>query len=63
VGTRAGVSYGVASATLAALFPVLILRVESGIVYSYAAHWFVYPVVALVAWIRAGRSRAHFLPL
>lgn len=62
VGTRVGMSYNLASATLAAIFPVLILRVPSGVVYSYAAHWFFYTLAALGAWMYAGGSRAHFLP-
>lgn len=61
VGTRMGLAYNLASATLAAVFPVLILGVESGIVYSYAAHWFFYTIAGVVAWICAGRSRARFL--
>ena len=42
--------------TLAAAFPVLILRVHSGFPYSYAAHWFVYTIVAVVAWVAWNRS-------
>jgi hypothetical protein len=51
-----GLSYGIASVTLAAVFPILILRVHSGFVYSYTAHWFFYTVVALVAWVFGSRG-------
>ena len=51
IGRGPGISYGIASMTLAAAFPVLILRVHSGFLYSYAAHWFVYTIVAVVAWV------------
>jgi len=56
VGKRVGVAYGIASVTLAAAFPLLILRVPSGIVYSYTAHWFFYTVVALSAWVASARA-------
>jgi len=57
-----GLAYSLASLTLAAVFPVLILRVPSGVVYSYAAHWFFYTLAAVAAWIYGGRSGARFLP-
>lgn len=50
IGTGPGLYYGVASVTLAAAFPLLILRLQSGFLYSYAAHWFFYTVVAVFAW-------------
>ena len=56
IGRGPGISYGIASMTLAAAFPVLILRVHSGFLYSYAAHWFVYTIVAVVAWVAWNRS-------
>ncbi|HMU61455.1 MAG TPA: hypothetical protein PKA66_06715 [Gemmatimonadales bacterium] len=62
VRRRVGIAYNLASLTLAAVFPLLILRVPSGVVYSYAAHWFFYTMAALTAWIYAGGSRARFLP-
>ncbi|MEZ4413898.1 MAG: hypothetical protein R2910_12995 [Gemmatimonadales bacterium] len=62
VQRQVGIAYNLASLTLAAIFPILILRVPSGVVYSYAAHWFFYTLAALAAWIYAGRSRARFLP-
>jgi hypothetical protein len=62
VQRQVGIAYNLASLTLAAVFPVLILRVPSGVVYSYAAHWFFYTLAALTAWIYAGGSRARFLP-
>jgi len=62
VKRRVGIAYNLASLTLAAVFPVLILRVPSGVVYSYTAHWFFYTLAALAAWMYAGGSRARFLP-
>jgi hypothetical protein len=62
VRRRVGLAYNLASVTLAAVFPVLILHVPSGVVYSYAVHWFFYTLAALAAWMYAGRSQAHFLP-
>lgn len=56
IGRGPGLYYGVASVTLAAAFPVLILRVHSGFLYSYAAHWFFYTVIALVAWVAWNRG-------
>ena len=56
IGRGPGLYYGVASVTLAAAFPVLILRVESGFLYSYAAHWFFYTVVAVLAWAAWNRG-------
>jgi hypothetical protein len=51
-----GLSYGIASVTLAAVFPILILRVDSGFIYSYTAHWFFYTIAALVAWVFGSRG-------
>jgi hypothetical protein len=55
VGRGLGLIYTLAAATLALVFPVLILRVHSGFVYSYAAHWFAYILAGAVAWAHAGR--------
>lgn len=55
LGKTTGLSYGLASVTLAAVFPILILRVHAGFIYGYAAHWFFYTLVALVAWVPWGR--------
>jgi hypothetical protein len=62
VKRQVGIAYNLASLTFAAVFPVLILRVPSGVVYSYAAHWFFYTLTAVAAWMYAGGSRARFLP-
>lgn len=62
VKRQVGIAYNLASLTLAAVFPLLILRVASGVVYSYAAHWFFYTLAALAVWMYAGGSRARFLP-
>lgn len=62
VGTQMGMAYNLASATLAAVFPLLILRVPGGVVYSYAAHWMFYTLAALTAWMCVPGSRARFLP-
>lgn len=56
VGKPVGLSYGIASVTLAAVFPILILRVHAGFLYSYTAHWFFYTIAALVAWMYGGRG-------
>ena len=56
LGRGPGLSYGLASVTLAAAFPVLILRVQSGFLYSYVAHWFFYTVIALFAWVAWNRG-------
>lgn len=56
VGRRVGLGYSLASLTLAAVFPLLILHVPAGFVYSYTAHWFSYTLVALVAWVRSARG-------
>lgn len=56
VGKTVGLSYGIASVTLAAVFPILILRVDSGFIYSYTAHWFFYTIAALVAWVFGSRG-------
>ncbi len=56
VGKGVGMYYALAAATLAVVFPLLILRVHYGFVYSYAVHWFAYTLAALVAWIHAGRT-------
>ena len=58
VGKGLGMSYTIAAATLAAVFPVLILRFHSGFVYSYALHWFGYTLAALFAWVYHGASGA-----
>ena len=55
LGKTMGLSYGIASVTLAAVFPILILRVHAGFIYSYTAHWFFYTLAALVAWMSWGR--------
>ena len=56
IGRGPGLSYGIASVTLAAAFPLLILRVQSGPLYSYVAHWFFYTVVAVLAWVAWNRG-------
>ena len=56
LGRGPGLSYGVASVTLAEALPWLILRVQSGVLYSYAAHWFFYTVVAVLAWVAWNRG-------
>jgi len=58
VGKGLGLSYTIAAATLAAAFPVLILRVHDGFVYSYALHWFGYTLAALLGWVGYGGSGA-----
>jgi len=62
VRRRVGIAYNLASLTLAAVFPLLILRVPSGVVYSYATHWSFYTLTALAVWMYAGGSWARFLP-
>ena len=62
IGTGPGLYYSVASVTLAAAFPVLILRLQSGFLYSYAAHWFFYTIVAVVAWVAWNRGAEAAAP-
>ena len=62
LGRGPGLAYGVASLTLAAAFPVLILRLQSGFLYSYAAHWFFYTIVAVVAWVAWNRGAEAAAP-
>ena len=50
IGGGLGIYYTIASATLAVVFPLLILRVHYGFVYSYAAHWFSYMLAGALAW-------------
>lgn len=56
IGRGPGLAYSIASLTLAAAFPLLILGVHSGFLYSYVAHWFFYTVVAVIAWLLWDRS-------
>jgi len=56
VGTRLGLAYALAAATFAVVFPVLILRVHDGFVYSYAAHWFAYMLAGAGVWLSSGRA-------
>ena len=62
IGTGPGLYYSVASVTLAAAFPVLIVRLQSGLLYSYAAHWFFYTIVAVVAWVAWNRGAEAAAP-
>lgn len=60
VGRGLGTVYALAAGTFAVVFPLLILRVHYGFVYSYAAHWFAYMLAGAAAWVHAGavpRSR------
>ncbi len=60
VGRGPGLYYALAATTGAVVFPVLILRVHYGFVYSYTAHWFVYVLAGVLAWRYEGgapRSR------
>lgn len=63
VGKGIGKYYALAAATFAVVFPVLILRVHYGFVYSYAVHWFAYTLAALIAWIHAGRAPEAGMPV
>lgn len=56
IGKGLGTYYSLAAATLAVVFPVLILRVHYGFVYSYAAHWFAYTLLALLGWLYRGTA-------
>lgn len=56
VGKGLGLYYTLAAATLAVVFPILILRVDYGFVYSYAVHWFGYTLAALLGWLCHGRA-------
>lgn len=56
VGKSVGLAYSLASVTLAAVFPILILRVPAGFIYSYTAHWFFYTLAALFAWVSWRRA-------
>jgi hypothetical protein len=54
------VFYLVASITSAILFPLLILKVDYGFVYSYAIHLSFYTLAALILWAR--QTRANHKP-
>jgi len=63
IGRRLGGAYSVASETLAAVFPVLILRVQSGVVYSYAAHWLFYILIGVLASYLPARRASKVDPI
>jgi hypothetical protein len=56
VGRGPGVYYTIAASTFAVVFPILILRVHYGFVYSYAAHWFAYMLAGALVWLHAGTA-------
>ena len=54
VGRFWGIFYTVAGIFSALIFPILILKVHYGFVYSYIIHWLFYTLSALFFWIRYG---------
>lgn len=62
IGTPIGRYYGIASVTLAAAFPILILRVHSGFLYSYTAHWLFYTLVSVLVWVSWNRGAEAVAP-
>ena len=53
IGSGPGLYYALAAATGGGVFPLLILGVHYGFVYSYGVHWFSYAVAGVFAWWRA----------
>lgn len=55
-GKLFGIYYFIASVIGAFLFPILILKVEGGLVYSYILHFFFYTISAVFFWVYAPKS-------
>lgn len=52
-GKLFGIYYFIASIIGALLFPILILNVDGGLLYSYALHFFFYTISAVFFWVYA----------
>lgn len=59
-GKLFGIYYLIASILGAFLFPILILSVEGGFLYSYALHFFFYTVSAVFFWVYAPKLEEKF---
>jgi len=61
-----GLFFTIASILSSVVFPVLILKVEYGFVYSYVIHWLFYIISGIYFWTKYGRQErmsSHIIPL